>query len=193
MDIHQRIKARRIELGMSMQTLAKEAGLKGWQSVQQWEKPDGTAPRRAILQRVADALRVTPEWLLFGPQDGQENHTAAAPNEPLGSDLRALQVAEIHKIVDALNIGELATCLGWLFQQYGERVKRGENQDSEKVNPRTQSGHGNISTSPASDGGNVKPLGPEMDTRDFPGPKQPSGVRGRGRKGKGSEPGKVQN
>ncbi len=68
-DIHKRIKAKRLEKGLSMQQLATAVGLKGWQSVQQWEKPDdegGTAPRRDKLQKVADALGVTAEWLQFG-------------------------------------------------------------------------------------------------------------------------------
>lgn len=75
MDIHQRIKAKRLEKGLSMQALADQVGLKGWQSVQQWEKSDtegGTAPNRTRLARVAKALGVTPEWLQFG-QDNSES------------------------------------------------------------------------------------------------------------------------
>ncbi|CAM2142614.1 putative HTH-type transcriptional regulator SinR [Pararobbsia alpina] len=66
MDIHDRIKQKRLEKGMSMQELATACGLKGYQAVQQWEKSDGTAPTRTRMPRVAEALGVSQEWLQFG-------------------------------------------------------------------------------------------------------------------------------
>jgi transcriptional regulator with XRE-family HTH domain len=68
MSIHQRIKDRRLALGMSMAQLATESGVKSWQTVQQWEREGGTAPKRARLQAVAAALEVTQEWLLTGSE-----------------------------------------------------------------------------------------------------------------------------
>ena len=67
-SIHSRIKSRRLELGLSMQELAKKAGVSAWQTVQQWEKEGGSAPLRARLQSVADALKCEPEFLLYGRQ-----------------------------------------------------------------------------------------------------------------------------
>lgn len=66
MTIHQRIKQRRLALALSMEQLAEMVGVKSWQTVQQWEREGGTAPKRTRLQKVAAALKVTPEWLMHG-------------------------------------------------------------------------------------------------------------------------------
>lgn len=149
MDIHHRIKARRTELGMSMQDLATAVGLKSWQAVQQWEKPDseeGTAPRRARLKMVADALKVTPEWLQFGAPD-----EPAAESAPVARGLREMQIEAAIGVLRALNDAELATCLGWMLHQFGDRIKRGEDQTSENVNEVTASKSGNITSGPRED------------------------------------------
>jgi len=68
--IHERIKAARIAKGFSMEKLAELAGVKAWQTVQQWEN-GGTAPKRKRLEQVADVLGVTVDHLLQGgPADG---------------------------------------------------------------------------------------------------------------------------
>jgi transcriptional regulator with XRE-family HTH domain len=67
-SIHQRIKKRREALGLSMQGLADLVGVAAWQTVQQWEKEGGTAPKRDRLEAVAKALQTTPETLLFGDE-----------------------------------------------------------------------------------------------------------------------------
>lgn len=73
MNIHRRIKERRDAMGLSMQALAELVGVKAWQTVQQWEREDGgTAPKRERLKAVADALKTTPEYLLFGELKGSE-------------------------------------------------------------------------------------------------------------------------
>ncbi|SDV49790.1 XRE family transcriptional regulator [Chitinasiproducens palmae] len=67
MSIHSRIKQLREANGLSMEALAKRVGVSAWQTVQQWEREEkGTAPKRARLQAVADALGTTPEYLLVG-------------------------------------------------------------------------------------------------------------------------------
>lgn len=63
--IHQRIKQRREDLGMSMTELTVLTGLGAWQTVQQWEN-GATAPSRANLPAVAKALNVTTQWLMAG-------------------------------------------------------------------------------------------------------------------------------
>ena len=65
-DIHSRIKRLRIEKQLSMEGLAALVGVKSWQTIQQWEKPNGTAPKRERLQRVADALGTSQLYLLMG-------------------------------------------------------------------------------------------------------------------------------
>lgn len=68
MDIHSRIKARRVELGLDLKTLADQLGM-AYQTLQQWERPDelgGTAPSRKNIKKVADQLKTTVIWLTDG-------------------------------------------------------------------------------------------------------------------------------
>jgi len=67
MNIHRRIYQLRTEKGLSMEALAERVGVT-WQTIQQWEKEDGTAPKRTRLQKVADELSTTPEYLLNGTE-----------------------------------------------------------------------------------------------------------------------------
>lgn len=69
MSIHQRIKQRRLAVGLtSHQALADIIGV-SWQTVQLWEKEGGTAPNRNRIDAVAKALETSPGWLLHGTQD----------------------------------------------------------------------------------------------------------------------------
>lgn len=65
--IHDRIKDRREELGLSMEALAAKCGVQ-WQTVQQWEN-GSTAPARSRHKKVAAALGMSVKWLLTG-EDG---------------------------------------------------------------------------------------------------------------------------
>lgn len=51
-----------------MEDLADKLGV-AWQTVQQWEKEDGTAPKRKRLEAVAAALGKTVEYLLNGDEE----------------------------------------------------------------------------------------------------------------------------
>lgn len=64
-DIHSRIKELREQRGLSMEALAKLIGV-AWQTVQQWEKPNGTAPKRTRLEQAAIALGTTTTYLMTG-------------------------------------------------------------------------------------------------------------------------------
>jgi hypothetical protein len=48
-----------------MEALAALVGV-AWQTVQQWEKPNGTAPKRRRLAVVAKALNTSDEYLVTG-------------------------------------------------------------------------------------------------------------------------------
>lgn len=75
MDIHTRIKERRIELKMLQKELARNVGV-SQQTVQKWELPEplgGTAPKRFRIKKVADQLKVTEEWLLTGNSGNLSN------------------------------------------------------------------------------------------------------------------------
>lgn len=66
MSINNRIKERRLAMGLSShKALADLVGVT-WQTVQQWEKEGGTAPNRSRMDAVAAALGVTAEWLRTG-------------------------------------------------------------------------------------------------------------------------------
>ncbi|MGZ8317564.1 MAG: XRE family transcriptional regulator [Telluria sp.] len=68
MSIHQRIRERRTELGLSQADLAALVGV-SQSAVQLWEKEDrdgGTAPQRKRLDLLAGQLKVSAEWLLSG-------------------------------------------------------------------------------------------------------------------------------
>lgn len=68
MDIHSRIKARRLELKMSVPELADRVGVSR-QAVMLWETPEdkkGTVPDRFKIKKVADQLKTTVVWLTTG-------------------------------------------------------------------------------------------------------------------------------
>src|SRR5690606_13430848 len=71
--IHDRIKTLREQAGLSMERLAAEVGV-AWQTIQQWEN-GRTAPQRKRLDRVAEVLSTTVEYLLTGTP---RSYTAAA-------------------------------------------------------------------------------------------------------------------
>lgn len=63
MTIHEAIKKARLRKNWSMEKLAQEIANKeglakplAWQTIQQWERPDGTAPKRTRLKTVAELL-----------------------------------------------------------------------------------------------------------------------------------------
>jgi DNA-binding XRE family transcriptional regulator len=88
MSIHQRIKQKRIERGYhSQEALAKAVGVV-WQTVQQWENEDGTAPNRNRIKKVAEVLGTTPEWLMTGAGEDSGPGLRESPNERQSSNLQ---------------------------------------------------------------------------------------------------------
>lgn len=63
MDIHSKIREGRQRLNLSEAAFGKLVGVSR-AAVQQWERPDGTAPKLDRLQAVADALNITVAELL---------------------------------------------------------------------------------------------------------------------------------
>lgn len=58
-------------LGLTMAELAESIGV-AWQTIQQWES-GRAAPKRSRVEATAQALRTTPEYLLFGDPAQQGN------------------------------------------------------------------------------------------------------------------------
>lgn len=94
-DMNERIRARRLQLNMTQQTLAKVLGVSRV-SVTKWEtgvtKPDGEN-----LYMLAKALGVSPEWLLFGGSDPTSTE--------LVSTRKAVTVKQIP-VISAVQAGE---------------------------------------------------------------------------------------
>lgn len=65
MSIHQLIREKRRALGLTEQQFAAALGVSRG-AVQQWEKPGGTAPKRATQPRVAEVLGISLAELLCG-------------------------------------------------------------------------------------------------------------------------------
>ncbi|WP_193830298.1 LexA family protein [Morganella morganii] len=94
-NMNERIKARRLQLNMTQQSLAKILGVSRV-SITKWEtgvtKPDGEN-----LHMLAKTLNVSPEWLLFGE------------NEPLSTELvstrKPVTVRQIP-VISAVQAGE---------------------------------------------------------------------------------------
>lgn len=74
--IHSRIKEKRLEKKLSMLALGKLVNV-SWQTIQQWERSDGTAPRFSRLQQLADALDTTKAYLLDGEEPSYAPYTSA--------------------------------------------------------------------------------------------------------------------
>jgi phage repressor protein C with HTH and peptisase S24 domain len=69
MSIHDRIRRKREEAGLSQAELGRRVGV-STQAVQQWESTSGvpTAPRRGTRKKVAAALGVSLMWLEYGDE-----------------------------------------------------------------------------------------------------------------------------
>jgi hypothetical protein len=85
MDMHERIKARRTQLELSFVKLSeaifKATGKRiAWQTIQLWEKEDGTAPNRSNLAAAAAGLRCSTEWLVTGRGTADDPAELPAPN-----------------------------------------------------------------------------------------------------------------
>lgn len=78
MSIHQRIRERRLALGLSSQKALASLLEVSWQTVQLWEKEvGGTAPKRGRIEKVAQVLGVTVGWLQNGAQDATPKQVSA--------------------------------------------------------------------------------------------------------------------
>lgn len=108
MTIYDRIKARRIQLGLSQTDLAKKLGYKHKSSIAYIERGKNDLSQSKIVL-IADALDVSPLWLL----DGDET-SAPAPKELTVNDLPE----DVQKLVNlCLTRPALASALLNLWQQ----------------------------------------------------------------------------
>lgn len=90
MSTHTIIRAGRLRLKMSERQFADAVGVSRG-AVQQWEKEDGTAPKRAHQKKVADILGISIAELMrqdeVAPQYERVVHIAAEKSAPYSSSL----------------------------------------------------------------------------------------------------------
>ena len=79
--IHNRIKNRRIELGLSQDILAKTCGV-GQSTVANWER-GGHIPRPAKINKIAKALNIEEVWLITGEHPTNEGPINQYLNTPI--------------------------------------------------------------------------------------------------------------
>ncbi|HCZ8848593.1 TPA: LexA family transcriptional regulator [Proteus mirabilis] len=81
-EMNERIRQRRLELKMTQQDLAKKAGVNRV-TVTGWEKGD-YQPNGFNLQALANALEVSPLWLVDGKEESSSNVSFLKLNRPGG-------------------------------------------------------------------------------------------------------------
>lgn len=103
MDLFKRIKARREELNMSQEDLAKLMGYKSRSSINKIELGENDIPQSKI-KAFADALRTTPAYLMGWDTDTQ--HDQSKPNNDLPpltlKDEREI-AQDLEKMIDSLD------------------------------------------------------------------------------------------
>ncbi|UAW64724.1 helix-turn-helix domain-containing protein [Mycoavidus sp. HKI] len=149
MDIHARIKQKRLEKKFSLEELAQKVGVKSWQAVQHWERAEnkgGTAPHRTRLPAVAEALGVSPEWLQFGDEAISARKRAKKDKPLLAFEQKLISHHEnltltvrqlIQKLIDADKVGALpnnvVAALDSVLGVYLELRQAFQNKKSQKT------------------------------------------------------------
>lgn len=103
LEIYKRIRARREELGISQEELAKRLGYKSRSSINKIEKGENDIPQSKIVA-FAEALRTTPERLM-----GWEQSPAPASNDlptvsPTGQKIDARTRRQLEAVLDDDNL-----------------------------------------------------------------------------------------
>lgn len=85
MSVHERIRERRLKLGLSYESMlarinaalpADVPPIRAWQAIQQWETK--TAPRRKYWTALALSLETTAQWLMHGDVPDPQQLSAEA-------------------------------------------------------------------------------------------------------------------
>ncbi|CAK0768915.1 HTH-type transcriptional regulator, cell division transcriptional repressor [Gammaproteobacteria bacterium] len=95
MNIGEKIRQRRVELGLSQTALAKKIGIKG-AAVSLWETGGTKTLKGDNLLKVAKALEVSPEWLIGSLPRPAPAPAPARKSIPATSDLVESLDALVH-------------------------------------------------------------------------------------------------
>lgn len=103
MPIGERIRQRREELGMSQSELARKVGYKSRSSINKLEKDDRNGVSREQLFKIAQALKVTPSYLM-GWEDEEVATLTAMQEETMANFLMLTYEHQlvVKSIVDTL-------------------------------------------------------------------------------------------
>ena len=116
MELHQRIKLRRIELNMSQEELAFKLGYKSRSSINKIEMGDNDIPQSKILA-FANALDTTPSYLL-GIEEKPSNictNKKAITIKVLGRVAAGIPIEAVEDIIDTEEISEEMASTGEFF------------------------------------------------------------------------------
>lgn len=86
-------------------------------NIAQWKK--GSTPRSAVLQKIADYLEVSPQYLMFGDDNGNENSSAKKELAPKKSELSIGQL-ELIELSSKMSDDELRKFIAAMKVMLGE-------------------------------------------------------------------------
>ena len=98
MPVHQRIKAGRERLGLTHMQFANRLGVTRG-AVQQWERADGTAPKRSNQAAVAALLGISISELMNPGEIGPMPSKATQDTEPKAMSFMALELAHLFELL----------------------------------------------------------------------------------------------
>lgn len=106
-----RIRARRVQLDITQQTLAKTLSVSRV-SVTKWEsgttKPDGEN-----LHQLALALKVSPEWILYGEGEAKDDDTRVLPHLRAPVAIPIISAVEAGAWTDTYSSSRLSDVISW--------------------------------------------------------------------------------
>ena len=101
LEIYKRIRARREELGISQEELAKRMGYKSRSSINKIEKGENDIPQSKIVA-FAQALRTTPEALMgWGQSPASDDLPTVSPT---GQKINARTRRQLEKVLEEDNL-----------------------------------------------------------------------------------------
>ena len=103
LEIYKRIRARREELGISQEELAKRMGYKSRSSINKIEKGENDIPQSKIVS-FAQALRTTPEALMGWEQSPGPASDDLPTVSPTGQKIDARTRRQLEKVLDDDNL-----------------------------------------------------------------------------------------
>ena len=86
-------------------------------NIAQWKK--GSTPRSAVLQKIADYLEVSPQYLMLGDDNGNENNSAKKEPAPKKSELSIGQL-ELIELSSKMSDDELRKFIAAMNAMLGE-------------------------------------------------------------------------